>query len=821
MSLVSNPHGCSGGPSRRDSDVDAMVTKRHASDSKKARRHEASPKPKQSVVDRRAHQTLVATVLDEEAVSRRCCGLRWLAGRKPMVTPSSLTLDLLFFRRVFSSLVRRSGTENGEVPISCFQRSILRIFRLLGVKDAEFDAEEYDADGSGVVGWYEFVSCWQKSKACIILSTAERIFLAMEDPGICFLGQAVSCLVTALILISCIVFIVGTLPAVKKQDCGSCEPKEHEVFHWTESFCIGVFTLEYLLRLCTAPFSRSELLDYDHILDTVTGSEELKLPSTCKRFVNFVLSPMNLIDVFVIAPFYFEVSFDQAGAVSNFTVLRVLRLTRLMRLIKLGSYLEDVELLLRVFSKSHKMLYMLGVYMVLGLCFSSAAMYYVEAGSWDPEARDYYRTGHDGTKVPTPFKSIPHAFWWCIVTFTTVGYGDIAPVTLLGKLVASATMVFGILVLAMPISVISMNFSTVWSDWSQEKLLEASAREEDLNSVSAALEQLENRKILVVQLYDTRHGREAPEFLGEVRWDDLPVDSEKVEQEERLFPLQPKWDKWEARNMIRGSILIGFAWNPAVSFSPEDSDKASGCRGRLEVKIRQAQGLPRSDWKKHGLRDVFAEVQCWPKPPNASGEFEAETFRTSTAAPSLDPMWEQARVFDFDWPADLREIFRIRPPRADGRSNTETSIVKIGDSAKHSRNLEALVEAQGRDIRHLATQVIILRDMLNETRTGLIVAGGGASACEANVVASGLKRRTPTSSMIIHNEMMPRMPEATLASMRIASRPSSIDYDCDDVQSLPEARLPSNSRRHEERRSPSAASIPGCVHDDIDAADLG
>merc|ERR1719362_380052 len=102
-----------------------------------------------------------------------------------------------------------------------------------------------------------------------MLSTCERIFLAIEDPSVCLLGQLVSCLVTALILISCLVFIAGTLPVVKQQDCDICEPKEHEVFHWTESFCIGAFTLEYLLRLCTAPFSRSELLDYDHILDTV------------------------------------------------------------------------------------------------------------------------------------------------------------------------------------------------------------------------------------------------------------------------------------------------------------------------------------------------------------------------------------------------------------------------------------------------------------------------------------------------------------------------------------------------------------------------
>ena len=61
----------------------------------------------------------------------------------------------------------------------------------------------------------------------------------------------------------------------------------------------------------------------------------------------------------------------------------------------------------------------------------------------------------------TPFESIPQSFWWCIVTYTTVGYGDMAPVTVIGQMIGCCTMITGLLILAMPISVLSSNFGEV------------------------------------------------------------------------------------------------------------------------------------------------------------------------------------------------------------------------------------------------------------------------------------------------------------------------------------------------------------------------
>jgi hypothetical protein len=69
----------------------------------------------------------------------------------------------------------------------------------------------------------------------------------------------------------------------------------------------------------------------------------------------------------------------------------------------------------------------------------------------------------------SPFQSIPHTFWWCIVTITTVGYGDTYPVTWLGKIIGGLTMLMGILVLAFPISLLGANFTDQWKAAAKEK----------------------------------------------------------------------------------------------------------------------------------------------------------------------------------------------------------------------------------------------------------------------------------------------------------------------------------------------------------------
>ncbi|CAE7225533.1 Kcnb2, partial [Symbiodinium sp. CCMP2456] len=566
----------------------------------------------------------------------------------PWITPSVVPIDLFFFRRIFSRLYSQHGDSHGEVPVSVFQRSVVRLFRLMQMdrQADEFSADEYDVDGSGAVGWYEFVTVWRKADVSVKLSLPERIFVLMEEPTSSFLGVMASALLNVLIFLSCVCFMIATLPEMKEYPCDGCEPEQRREFQAFEYFCVGIFALEYIVRVCSAPFTRSELLHYEQFLERVTDNQANFSPSRFVRFMGFVIQPMNLIDLFVIVPFVVESSLRITTA--NFTVLRVLRLTRLFRLVKLGKSFEVLQIIGRVFHKSIAMFWVFAVNFSLALCFSAATIYFVEGGEWDDQMKTYMRTGHNGERSETPFLSIPHSFWWVFVTFTTVGYGDVVPETFLGKLIGASSMLVGIFVLALPISVISTTFGEVWHEWKEELRLEAQSREEDLRSVELALQIIENRTHLTIEIYD-HSDRYPPELLGHVQWRTLPLDSrETVECGDDSFPIKSS-DKVHAERSL-GEAVVGYTWTPS------DEQDVSRYSGTLEVRIRRAEGLLPSDWKKHGKRNVYALVRCWPKPPTSQrlGQDFDVTYYSRIADATLDPVWDETFEFDFDWPCDWR-----------------------------------------------------------------------------------------------------------------------------------------------------------------------
>jgi len=683
---------------------------------------------------------------------RRFIPARFLHTR--LFTPAIVPLDLIFFRRIFSNLHRKHGNAKNEVPVGIFQRSVVRLFHVLGMQ-VDFNAEEYDFDGSGAVGWYEFVTCWKRSKVSVNLCWPERAFLTMEDPGSCLLGQLVSIFITALIFISCICFILGTLPQFREriEDCPTCEPEQLEVFNALEVGCIVVFTIEYGLRVSLVPFSRSELLDYEKILEFVTEHEDIGIPSRTKRLCRFLMEPMNVIDLLVIIPWYLEHMIGLVGG--NLTVLRVLRLTRLFRLVKLGRYFEVLQLILRVFHRSLRALYVLAFYLMLGVCFSSAAMYIVEGGTWDPEVLEYVRTDPDGVVSISPFKSIPHAFWWCIVTCTTTGYGDVVPVTPMGKLVAAATMLVGIMVLAMPISVISLNFSQVWSDWIEERRLEAEAREEDLRSVERALEGMDSRTHLLVEVFDAQPGTSNAEFLGEAEFWELPVDSAGAVSESLVLNLKENPQK-KSGGRVSGQIYVSYQWEPEGEEDDEDPSKGSSqssslpSQGRLTVNVDRATDLLSSDWKSGGWRDPYVVVHCWPSPPGVSQPDAAlsEEYRTRTVPGTLEPVFDETTTFHFRWPADWRPGCDIEPDspvssssrrgekRGEARKGRDPAVASGDTTPKRRRpglqdrqaaqikETAATVEAQGRELQTLSQSVDEMRAVLDrlEASLGLCVA---------------------------------------------------------------------------------------------------
>lgn len=204
---------------------------------------------------------------------------------------------------------------------------------------------------------------------------------------------------------------------------------EHPAFVFTERICIAFFTVEYCLRLFAAP-----------------------------RKLRFALKPLNLVDLLAIVPFYLELLLTLCGVDDKklrdlrwaFLVVRILRVLRVIRIIKLGRFSSGLQTFGMTLQRSQKQLQMMTIVLLTGVVFFSTMIYFLEKDE-------------DGT----PFTSIPAAYWWCIVTMTTVGYGDAVPATTMGKIIASAAIMCGVLVLALPITIIVDNFIKVAQDEQQ------------------------------------------------------------------------------------------------------------------------------------------------------------------------------------------------------------------------------------------------------------------------------------------------------------------------------------------------------------------
>lgn len=147
-----------------------------------------------------------------------------------------------------------------------------------------------------------------------------------------------------------------------------------------------------------------------------------------------------MIDLIAILPYYITIPFDSSSG-KSFAVLRVVRLVRVFRIFKLSRHSKGLQILGQTLRASMRELGMLIFFMVIVVVLFSSAIFYAENGS------------------NKNFPSIPDAFWWSVVTMTTVGYGDVYPQTLQGKIVGSLCALAGVLTIALPVPVIVSNFT--------------------------------------------------------------------------------------------------------------------------------------------------------------------------------------------------------------------------------------------------------------------------------------------------------------------------------------------------------------------------
>lgn len=204
-------------------------------------------------------------------------------------------------------------------------------------------------------------------------------------------------------------------------------------FRIFELFSIIIFTAEYFARIYIA---NVEYIGSAKDSESINDEDYILKKQAYKHRVKYIFSFVGLIDLFAILPFYLPFVMKM-----DLRLLRILRLLRLFRIFKLAHYSSSLRLVGNVFKdKKEELIITLFATLIL-LILTSSIMYNVEH-----------------TVQPDKFPNIFATLWWAVATFTTIGYGDVFPVTGWGKLLAAFTALFGIGLVAIPTGIISAGF---------------------------------------------------------------------------------------------------------------------------------------------------------------------------------------------------------------------------------------------------------------------------------------------------------------------------------------------------------------------------
>jgi len=223
------------------------------------------------------------------------------------------------------------------------------------------------------------------------------------------MGRVVNGFIIILIFLNAIAFAADTVPELAGR------------YRWEfaafNAFSVIVFTVEYALRIWSAV--------------------EIPMLSRLPRWqarLRYAMRPMMIIDLLAFLPWYLHWLYPLD--------LRLLRVFRLFRLLMLVRYSPALQTLGRVVTDEYRALLGALLVILILLLFASSGMYLIERHM-----------------QPDKFGSIPQAAWWALATLTTVGYGDVVPVTPLGKMLGGVVMLLGVGMIALPVAIIATGFS--------------------------------------------------------------------------------------------------------------------------------------------------------------------------------------------------------------------------------------------------------------------------------------------------------------------------------------------------------------------------
>jgi len=330
------------------------------------------------------------------------------------------------------------------------------------------------------------------------LNTIQKIFITFEYSSICYLSFLVQIIIQGAIIVGVVSFILQSEDSYQykpttcsKPVCNNdsilcpnsivCEPIPFTYFSTIDTVIIAIFTFDYLIRSSTCIFVPARLANIipsswdaneqmEAILQKRSSNKDPKPYPIWYHFYKYAFSWNNLIDIVSIIPFYITLGQGNGNVGTSTSFLRVARLFRLVKIIRLGDPMI-LALLSGTLKKSIEALTYNVFCFILAIIMFGSIIFLIEQGNFqvvegiaDGWEKGYYiRDNIYGQKAITPYTSISSGMYWAAITLTTLGYGDLYPTTDAGRFIASICAMFGILVLALPVSVIGGIFTELYS----------------------------------------------------------------------------------------------------------------------------------------------------------------------------------------------------------------------------------------------------------------------------------------------------------------------------------------------------------------------
>ena len=260
----------------------------------------------------------------------------------------------------------------------------------------------------------------------------KKLWLFCEEPESSGAARLFAIVTIISVFVSITDLCVGTLPNFRHDQCERFSTDGGKTYHYRSNPLDSFFLIE---TICTMWFLLELTLRF----------------IACPTKSAFWNNLMNIFDILAILPFFIVILLYALDVCQNITLRNsgdyflVARVLRVFRLFKLSKHSHALQVLGKTIQHSIPQLSMFMIFLCIGVFMFSFIIYEAER---DEENRQIH--------------SIPGAFWWAIVTMTTVGYGDVVPVGYMGKLVGTVCVLVGVLTVALPVPVIVSNFNNVY-----------------------------------------------------------------------------------------------------------------------------------------------------------------------------------------------------------------------------------------------------------------------------------------------------------------------------------------------------------------------